>query len=77
MLFWVVAGGLCVAATHTEIYLYPSNKIDLIEARSATIPVNTRSLLIAGTLVHWLPPIIMALLPSQENPLRWQSSGVV
>jgi hypothetical protein len=76
VLFGVVAGGLCVAAiaaTRAVIYLYPASGIDLIEAKSATIAANTRGLLIAGALVLWLPPILMAvwmaILPLRSSRL--------
>ncbi len=64
VLFGIVAGGLfaaAISATRAVIYLYPLSAIDLIEAKSATIAANTRGLLIAGTLVLWVPPILMAV----------------
>eukprot|EP01047_Picozoa_sp_COSAG01_P071046 COSAG01_NODE_10928_length_2048_cov_1.014366_4_plen_164_part_00 len=64
VVFGLVAGGLFAAAifaTRATFFLYPSNGIDLIEAKSATIAANTRGLLIAGTLVLWGPPILMTL----------------
>ncbi|MDG1512393.1 MAG: hypothetical protein P8L78_12870 [Mariniblastus sp.] len=74
VVFGLVAGGLFAAAifaTRATFFLYPSNGIDLIEAKSATIAANTRGLLIAGTLVLWVPPILMtvwlAVLPFRSG----------
>lgn len=64
VLFGIVAGGLfaaAIGATRAVVYLYPLSAIDLIEAKSATMAANTRGLLIALTLVLWVPPTLMAI----------------